>query len=38
VLDMARTAPTADQRPVLVWHQILRGDGATYRYRTGGLA
>ncbi len=33
VLELARTAFTADRRPVLVSHQILRGDGAIYRYQ-----
>ena len=32
VLELARTAHTADRRPVLVSHQIRRGDGAIYHY------
>jgi len=32
VLELARTACTADRQPVLVLHQIRRGDGATYQY------
>ena len=32
VLELARTAYTADRRPVLVSHQVRRGDGAIYRY------
>jgi hypothetical protein len=32
VLELARTAYTAERQPVLVLHQIRRGDGATYRY------
>jgi len=35
VLELARTAFTADRRPVLVSHQVLRGDGAIYRYQIG---
>jgi GntR family transcriptional regulator len=35
VLELARTALTADRRPVLVCHQVLRGDGAIYRYQIG---
>ena len=35
VLELARTASDADGRPVLVSHQILRGDGAVYRYTSG---
>jgi len=33
VLELARTAFTADRHPVLVSHQILRGDGAIYCYQ-----
>ena len=32
VLELARTACTAERQPVLVLHQIRRGDGAIYRY------
>jgi GntR family transcriptional regulator len=32
VLEIARTGHTADHRPVLVSHQVRRGDGAIYRY------
>jgi GntR family transcriptional regulator len=32
VLELARTAYTADSQPVFVVHQVRRGDGATYRY------
>ena len=32
VLELARTAHTADRTPVLVIHQIRRGDGATFFY------
>jgi len=32
VLELARTAHTGDGKPVLVMHQVRRGDGATYRY------
>jgi GntR family transcriptional regulator len=32
VLELARTAHTADRQPVLVLHQVRRGDGATYQY------
>jgi GntR family transcriptional regulator len=32
VLEMARTARTADGQPVVVLHQVRRGDGATYLY------
>jgi GntR family transcriptional regulator len=32
VLELARTAYTAERQPVLVLHQIRRGDGAIYRY------
>src|ERR1022692_1449082 len=35
VLELARTAFTADGRPGLVSHQVLRGDGAIYRYQIG---
>jgi DNA-binding GntR family transcriptional regulator len=33
VLELARTAFTDGRRPVAVSHQILRGDGAVYRYQ-----
>ena len=36
VLEMARTAYTADRNPVLVEHDIRRGDGAVYTYRISG--
>lgn len=32
VLELARTARTADRQPVVVVHQVRRGDGATYAY------
>jgi GntR family transcriptional regulator len=32
VLELARTARTADRQPVLVLHQVRRGDGAIYQY------
>ena len=32
VLELARTAHTADRTPVLVIHQVRRGDGATFSY------
>ncbi|MGH3277236.1 MAG: GntR family transcriptional regulator [Streptosporangiaceae bacterium] len=32
VLELARTARTADGQPVVVVHQVRRGDGATYTY------
>ena len=32
VLELARTAHTADRMPVAVLHQIRRGDGATFCY------
>jgi GntR family transcriptional regulator len=32
VLDLARTARTADGQPVALAHQVRRGDGATYTY------
>jgi GntR family transcriptional regulator len=32
VLELARTAHTADRTPVLVLHQVRRGDGATFCY------
>jgi DNA-binding GntR family transcriptional regulator len=32
VLELARTARTADRTPVLVLHQVRRGDGATFCY------
>jgi GntR family transcriptional regulator len=32
VLELARTAHTADRAPVAVLHQIRRGDGATFCY------
>ena len=31
-LELARTAHTSDRRPVLVMHQVRRGDGATFSY------
>lgn len=31
-LELARTAHTADREPVLVMHQVRRGDGATFSY------
>jgi GntR family transcriptional regulator len=35
VLELARTAHDADRQPVLVLHQIRRGDGATFLYAVG---
>ncbi len=32
VLELARTGYTADRKPVVVLHQVRRGDGATYSY------
>ena len=32
VLELARTAHTADRTAVLVIHQVRRGDGATFTY------
>jgi GntR family transcriptional regulator len=32
VLEVARTAHTGDRTPVLVLHQVRRGDGATFSY------
>lgn len=32
VLELARTAGSADGRPVVVLHHVRRGDGATYHY------
>ena len=32
VLELARTAHSADGKPVVVLHQVRRGDGATYTY------
>jgi GntR family transcriptional regulator len=32
VLELARTAYSADRKPVVVLHQIRRGDGATFTY------
>ena len=32
MLELARTAHTADRAPVLVLHQVRRGDGATFSY------
>jgi len=32
VLELARTAHTADHAPAIVLHQIRRGDGATFSY------
>jgi DNA-binding GntR family transcriptional regulator len=34
VLELARTAHDADHKPMLVLHQIRRGDGATFSYET----
>ncbi len=34
VLELARTAYGADRKPVLVLHQVRRGDGATFSYET----
>ena len=34
VLELARTAHDADRKPVVVLHQIRRGDGATFSYET----
>ena len=34
VLELARTAHDADHKPVLVLHQVHRGDGATFSYET----
>jgi len=31
-LELARTAHTADRQPVLLMHQVRRGDGATFSY------
>jgi GntR family transcriptional regulator len=31
-LELARTAHTSDRRPVLLMHQVRRGDGATFSY------
>ena len=33
VLELARTAYAGDRTPVLVSHQVRRGDGAIYRYQ-----
>ena len=33
VLELARTGRTTDHRPVLVSHQVRRGDGAIYAYQ-----
>ncbi len=35
VLELARTAHDTDRKPVLVLHQVRRGDGATFSYQTG---
>jgi len=32
VLELARTGYTAEGKPVVVLHQVRRGDGATYSY------
>ncbi|HTP24409.1 MAG TPA: UTRA domain-containing protein, partial [Anaeromyxobacteraceae bacterium] len=32
VLELARTVHDADHQPVLVLHQVRRGDGATFSY------
>ena len=32
VLELARTAHTADHAPIVLLHQIRRGDGATFTY------
>jgi hypothetical protein len=32
VLELARTAHTADHEPIVLVHQIRRGDGATFTY------
>jgi len=32
VLELARTAHTDQGKPVVVLHQVRRGDGATYTY------
>jgi DNA-binding GntR family transcriptional regulator len=32
VLELARTAHTADHQPIVLVHQIRRGDGATFTY------
>jgi hypothetical protein len=34
VLEIARTACTADWQPILIEHHIRRGDGAIYTYRS----
>jgi GntR family transcriptional regulator len=34
VLELARTAHDADRSPAVVFHQIRRGDGATFSYQT----
>ena len=34
-LELARTAHTSDRRPVLVMHQVRRGDGAVFSYEVG---
>jgi GntR family transcriptional regulator len=38
VLELARTALTANGRPVLVSHQVRRGDGAIFSYQAGELS
>jgi len=35
VLELARTAHTADHEPIVLVHQIRRGDGATFTYEIG---
>ena len=34
VLELARTAHDADHQPMLVLHQVRRGDGAIFSYQT----
>jgi DNA-binding GntR family transcriptional regulator len=34
VLELARTVHDADRQPMLVLHQIRRGDGATFSYQS----
>jgi DNA-binding GntR family transcriptional regulator len=35
VLELARIAYTSDGQPVVVLHQVRRGDGATFQYEIG---
>jgi hypothetical protein len=35
VLELARTAHDADRQPIVILHQIRRGDGATFFYTAG---